>query len=330
MEIRICENRKEWDDWFLKQEHGEFLQSFDWGKFQGLAGKPVLRLQLVENNQVVWQGQGFEHKLGMGMKYLYMPRLQVEDLRFKNVCDFLKNEGFTFLRIESINAINLQSSILNLKFTHNRQPQTTLILDLTQPEESILGNMHSKTRYNINLSERKGVQIKIEKNIEVFWKLNQATTERDAFKSHDKEYYQKMLATNFCHQITAYYNYRPIASVILIVFGDTCTYLHGASANEYRNLMAPYLLQWEAIKFGKKLGCKFYDFWGISPKVQEGETETCFNGFCWKVDHKWTGVTRFKTGFGGVVREYPKAFDLVLNKWKYLIYKLIKKILNKF
>ena len=77
----------------------------------------------------------------------------------------------------------------------------------------------------------------------------------------------------------------------------------------------------------KKLGCKYYDFWGIAPVMKEGEGKvTCFNNFCWQADHTWTGITRFKTGFGGSIREYPHAVDIVLNKWKYKIYKIARKI----
>jgi lipid II:glycine glycyltransferase (peptidoglycan interpeptide bridge formation enzyme) len=102
--------------------------------------------------------------------------------------------------------------------------------------------------------------------------------------------------------------------------------LHGASSNEERNLMAPYLLQWEGIKLAKQLGCKYYDFWGISPAPRAGEASTCFHNLCWSATHRWTGVTRFKAGFGGSVKEYPQAVDVVLSGWKYGVYRLVRKL----
>ena len=69
-------------------------------------------------------------------------------------------------------------------------------------------------------------------------------------------------------QLTIYDGSSPLATAILVGCGDVFTYLFGASDYEYRNLMAPYLVQWEGIQLGKKLGYKFYDFWGITPPLK--------------------------------------------------------------
>ena len=185
--------------------------------------------------------------------------------------------------------------------------------------------MHSKTRYNIKLSERKGVKIKQEKNIDIFWELNKETTNRDGFKSHDKKYYEKMLGSNIIHQFTAYMDDAPIASNICVGFRDTFTYLHGTSGNCHRSLMAPYLLQSKQIEYAKENNFTKYDFWGIAPK-NEGKLQTIFHDLSWDLDNKWTGITRFKAGFGGERKNYPNGLEIVLNPTKYKLYKLAKKI----
>ena len=328
MEIKICQNKQEWDNWELARKPAEFLQSWDWGEFQRQSGKDVLRLQVVENGKVGWQGQGFAHLLGFGWKYLYVPRFIAFDMELTSVIKYCKENFFSFIRIEPSNLLRPTSYVL--RPTKNRQPQNTLILDISKTEEQLLAAMHEKTRYNIRLAEKKGVVIKSEKDAGVFWQLNLATTERDKFKSHPKEYYKKMLENNFCHQLTAYYPFgsaqgKPIAAILLTVFGDTITYLHGVSGNEQRNLMAPYFLQLEGIKLGKKLGCQYYDFGGIAPDAKIGAT-TCFNDFCWPANHPWTGITRFKAGFGGERRDYPMAMDVVLSEWRYEVYRIFKNI----
>ncbi|MFZ2190199.1 MAG: peptidoglycan bridge formation glycyltransferase FemA/FemB family protein [Candidatus Magasanikiibacteriota bacterium] len=297
----------------------EFLQSSEWGRFQESTGKKVVNF-VIDDIQI----QGLEHSLSFLGKYLYIPRLKTSDLRLKNVIEYLKSSDYIFLRIEPIE----EFSILNFKFSmiKNRQPQTTLILDLTKSEEQLLQAMHTKTRYNIHLAEKHNVEVKNEKDVNVFWNLNLETTERDKFKSHDKDYYKKMLDSGMAFQLTAYYNDKAIASNIFINYKNTFTYLHGASSGEFRNLMAPYLLQWEGIKFAKSQGCDYYDFWGIAPQVKENDkkSRSCFHNLCWEVNHKWTGVTRFKAGFGGQVKEYPEGVDIILNKNKYKIYKIIR------
>ena len=299
----------------------EFLQSGEWGHFQQSVGKEVAYFDVGGQNI-----QGFVHKLGLGFKYLYLPRLLISDFRFQILVDKIKDLDFSFIRIEPIEDLSKIRSTKSV--TNNRQPRTTLILDLIKSEDELLVSMHSKTRYNIRLAEKKGIEIKQEKNVDIFWKLNKQTTDRDEFKSHDKEYYESMLEMDICYQLTAYFEDEPIASNILIIYKNACTYLHGSSGDKHRNLMAPYLLQWKAMQLAKEKDCHYYDFWGVAPMLDEEKVKTtCFNNFCWTVDHKWTGVTRFKVGFGGVVKKYPQAFDIILQKNKYRLYKFIKKFL---
>lgn len=348
MKMEIINDKKEWDKWQIQQNQAEFLQSWEWGEFQENTGKKVWRWRILDEvGQVVGQVQGFEHQLGLGMKYLYVPRLCLPageagtiDYGLQTVVEYCKKNNYIFLRLEPTMSVNLQSvhaiegsrlrsgTICNLQLTKNRQPQTTLVLDLTKSEEEILSAMHAKTRYNIHLAEKHEVEVRLDKDVEIFWRLNLETISRDQFKSHDKGYYQKMLQMDIVHQLTAYYKNKPIASDIFIGFGDTFVYLHGTSSSDFRNLMASYLLQWEGIKLGKKLGCKFCDFWGIAPLVNENDLKPhgCFNSFCWEVNHPWTGVTRFKVGFGGKVREYPQACDIILKLWYYRLYKLGRKV----
>lgn len=340
MEIIICDNKNEWQSQEKNTSTGsaqaEFLQSWDWGEFQQSVGHRVLRLQLVEDGEVVGQVQGMVHNLGAGIKYLYIPRIslgtntkindRVIDDIFKALIGFLKKDNYVFVRIEPL--VNLSSAAYHLPFVSNRQPAQTLILDISKPEMELLAGMHPKTRYNISLAQRKGVIIKKEKDIDTFWKINKETIKRDNFKSHYREYYKKMLGQDFCYQLIAYYQGQALASNILINHGNTVVYLHGSSSNEGRNLMAPYLLQWEGIKLAKKSGRKFYDFWGVAPGVREGGGKmSCFHNYCWEADHKWTGVTRFKAGFGGEYREYPQAVDVILRPFYYKLYKFVRKIL---
>ncbi len=263
---------------------------------------------------------------------------KIFDLLVDEIYLIAKKENVIFFRFEP--TFKIQSTSWRTKFkiikTLDIQPSKTIILDLTKSEEELLKNMHQKTRYNIRLAEKKGVKIREGNTVdfEEFWKIMSETRERDGFKLHSKDYYGKML--NFglnkdseakfpvgslasgldidsridSNSLTirlflAEYDGRIIACNIAGFFGDTVTYMHGASSNEYRNIMAPYLLQWEAIKLAKKMGYKYYDFYGID-------------------GNKWPGVTRFKKGFGGQEIEYPGTFDVVFNGRWYNVYRFIR------
>lgn len=349
MIIQKCEDKKTWDDYFSPRKQAEFLQSWEWGEFQEKVGNHPIRLQMMENGQILEQVQGFEQKILLFVKFIYLPKITVSpasgvyqaDSRAGQVLDYLRKLGYFFARIEPTEDMEISAkySVFNVV---NRQPQNTFLLNVAAPEEELLAIMHAKTRYNIKLAGKNEVAVEEEKNIEVFWKLNQVTFMRDKFKSHNREYYKQMLQMENCYQLTAYFENVAIASNILIHFGDTVTYLHGASSDEYRNLMAPYLLQWQGILLAKKLGAVNYDFGGVSPEfVQSGlapsrrvelkegtnKTITCYHNYCWEATHKWTGITRFKAGFGGSVKKYPQAVEVAFKPFLYKLFQLIKKIL---
>ena len=187
--------------------------------------------------------------------------------------------------------------------------------------------MHSKTRYNIRLAERKGVTIDNKKDLKLFWDLNMTTTKRNRYQSHPKSYCEKLLKLPNTYQINSYFENKPVACVILFKHGKTLYYFIGASSNEHRNLMAPYLLQWEAIKLGKTLGCEVYDFWGMAPPSKKGsDKESCYHSYCWQADHNLTGVARFKAGFSGKLKSYPDAQEIILNTFKYKLFNIMQKL----
>jgi len=244
--------------------------------------------------------------------------LQDEELIF--LFDAIKKEakklGVIFLRFEPRSQVtNDKRQTPNDKFqilkTIDVQPSKSIILDLEKSEEEILGAMHPKTRYNIKLAEKKGVKI-VKVGIDrfdEFWNLMDQTVERDGFRLHDADYYRKMLSQggSLLSLYFAEQNGKVLAANIIAKFGDMATYVHGASSNQDRNLMAPYLLQWEIMREAKKAGFKSYDLYGID-------------------EEKWPGVTRFKLGFGGEEIIYPGTFDLVFNQIKYKIYKTLRAV----
>ena len=71
---------------------------------------------------------------------------------------------------------------------------------------------------------------------------------------------------------------------------------YGASSDAHRNLMAPYAIQWAAMRWAKARGCSTYDLWG----VPDQDEEILENEFVERTDGLW-GVYRFKRGFGGQV-----------------------------
>lgn len=328
MNFEIFSGKAEnWDNWLLVHGQDEFLQSYEWGDFQAVEGKEALRILMRKNEEIVLQVQGFVHHLPFGLKYVYLPRSQKLDIeQWKALSQFLKTQGFAFARVEPVEDFG-EVDIKKVK-THHRQYQYTSLIDLTQSDEELLKSFHEKTRYNIRLAAKKGIVVKKEKNADIFWPLLKETYQRDGIKSHSEKYYRDFIALPGCTQLTAYFEDTPLASVLLYTFGKTSVYVHGASSNLHRNLMAPYLIQFEALQCARGEGCTQYDLGGVAKTVASNDpnAETFFH-YSWDKNDKLSGVTRFKAGFDGTIKHSADACDIVFQKNKYFLYTLARKFL---
>jgi peptidoglycan pentaglycine glycine transferase (the first glycine) len=186
------------------------------------------------------------------------------------------------------------------------QPRFVFRLDVKgrSPEE-VLQSFHQKTRYNIRLAIKKGVEIKAgaRDDLGEFHRLLVDTGIRDKFIVRNRQYYEKVydcLGPEHVRIFMAYYEGTLIAASIAIVYGNKCWYLYGASSNEYRNLMPNYLLQWEMIKLAIESGCDLYDFRGATGDLNE--------------DSPLYGLYKFKKGFNGDFTEFVGMFDYVFNR----------------
>jgi lipid II:glycine glycyltransferase (peptidoglycan interpeptide bridge formation enzyme) len=185
--------------------------------------------------------------------------------------------------------------------------------------------MNQKTRYNLRLAQKKGVEIieaNDEKSFKEYLKLMKETTQRQHFFAHTEKYHMQMWETLkkndnssdlSAHLLLAKYNNQTLAAWVLFVLNDTLYYPYGASSSKNREVMASNLLMWEAIKFGKKLGLKYFDMWGaLGPDANPKDP--------------WFGFHKFKQGYNPRPVEYVGSFDLVINPKLYFIFKIVDKL----
>jgi lipid II:glycine glycyltransferase (peptidoglycan interpeptide bridge formation enzyme) len=318
IKIRQIKEKNVWDELNLTKVV-PFPQSWQWGEILVAEGKDVERLTVENDGKILPVAQVVFLPLIFGWRYAFCPKGPVGDLSeeaLSALADYFKNKKIIFWRIEPKEKIDNK----NLKKSYDVNPRATLILDLQKTEGEILEKMHTKTRYNIRLAQKKNLEIKNEKNLDVFLELMKKTGSRDKFRLHETKHYQEIMDSDFSKQITIYSEDKPIATAVFIGYGETFTYLFGASDHEYRSLMAPYLLQWEGIKMAKQMGYKFYDFFGVAPRInKEGEYE-------FDSKHQYAGVSRFKYGFGGTCHEDSGTFDLIISNFKYNLYTVLRKI----
>lgn len=329
MEIKPVQNQNEWDNALKKFQGVPFTQSFEWGEILENEGRSVDKLVVQENNVAKLAAQVVYSKLFLGKKYAFCPKGPVGELGLENeelriLSEYLKEKGCVFLRVEPDSKFQIPNS--RFVKTVDVNPRATTILDLDKTEDQLLAGMHQKTRYNIRLSQKKGLTVSTQKNWDWFWNLMKETGERDGFRLHGKKHYEAILNSDFTKQFTALANGEPTAVVIGVGYGDVFTYVFGASNYKYREMMAPHLLQYEAIKFAKGAGYKYYDFFGIAPKLESRIKDQESSEYEYDRNHQYAGVTRFKLGFGGKVVEKPGTYDLIISSVWYRLYGLLRKI----
>ena len=182
--------------------------------------------------------------------------------------------------------------------------------------------MKSKTRYNIRLAEKKGVEIRemsTDEGYAIFEKLYFETCRRQGYHGHTPLYHKTMwnaLKPTQAHILIAFLGETPLAAYELLYFKNRFYYIYGSSSLLHKNVMAPNLLMWEAIRLGKKLGAETFDMWGsLSPEYKDS--------------HSWSGFTRFKEGYGTEFTHLSEGYDLVINPLLYLIYNFAYSIREK-
>lgn len=248
-----------------------------------------------------------------------------DKLFYKKLIEICKKENCVFIQLETLDYkwIDKNEKLDNndfIKWYYKKfiTPYTATI-DLSLSEEKILENMKPKGRYNIKLAWKKWIEIKeVEKtkqNVEIFYNLIKQTTSRNNFSWNTLNYYITFLEEiKNSKLLLAYYNGIVIAWWIFIIDNDVSIYYYWASTSEekYRNLMAPFLVQWEAIKLAKNTWSKIYDFlWVATPNEKNSSL-------------KW--VTDFKMKLTKDIINVSSSYIYVNKKIAYFIIKLLRKV----
>lgn len=314
MKAKFIEERERWNR-FVAQNRGSFLQSWAWGNFHHDYGREVKRIAVEEEGRIIAGAQVISYQLPAKRAYFFSPRGPVvyHDLVLEKIREMAPKDNALFWRLEP--AEEGLARRLELRKVPDVHPRQSLVLDLGPGEEELLALMKPKTRYNIRLARKKGVKISVSSEIEdldKFYSLITETADRQQIRVFPRSYYQLMVhileEQSLAKIYLAEYEGEVIAANLMVAFGDTMTYLHGGTSRKHRNVMAPHLLQWQAIRDAKQAGLKYYDFFGISDSKPS-----------------WAGITRFKRGFGGKEASYPGTFELPLNSVWYEAYRMVKK-----
>ena len=299
------------------------VQSWEWGEFRRKTGLDLVRMGHFEGQKLISAYQLTFHSLPFFPQTIgYFPKGPMPDKKMiETLKEVAKAKNAAYIKLEP-NVIlptgqtvsNIQGNFKKLGLIVSNKSLFTkynFLIDLTKSETQLLSAMHPKTRYNINLAQRYGVEVNEstdEIDFDIYLKLYFETTRRQKYFGHTPQYHkfvwQTLASTNMARVLIARYRNVPLVAWMLFNFKDTLYYPYGGSSVEHKEVMASNLIAWEAMRWGKKMGLKIFDMWGaLAPDASERDP--------------WYGFHRFKAGYGPVHVEYIGTYDLILKNALY-------------
>jgi peptidoglycan pentaglycine glycine transferase (the first glycine) len=341
MIIPVTPTSLEWDAFVSMQPRAHVLQQSAWGDLKAAYGWGVERVALREDERIVAGAQLLFRQLPLhlgNMAYLAMGpyvKPEHEAALWAAIDAAARKRRAAFLKWEPgiYDEGERPPDFIRLGFRQSAQtvqPPRTVIIDLTEDDETILARMNQGTRRKIRQSEKNNVSYfeGTREDVATFTAMMQTTGARNEFGVHEPKYYEMAYDLFVMHReaalIVAEHEGDPLAGVMVFAKGKSAWYLYGASADVKRNLMATYGVQWKAIQWAQARGCTEYDLWGI-PDEDEATLEAQFEQ---RSDGLW-GVYGFKRGWGGKVVRSAGAWDKVYNPLIYAAYRLALKIRNR-
>jgi len=326
-----------WDRFVASRPDGHVLQTSPWARLKADFGWSAQRVALMDGDDIAAGAQLLFRRLPAGLGTLaYVPKGPVVDWSDPEQCQQLLTAMDRAARSHRAVALTVEPN-LDDDPTHREtlqtlgfqpapfgavQPRRTLIVDVTPDEDDILMAMKSKTRYNIRLASRKGVEVREAEpeDVATFNDLLAATADRADFGIHPPSYYRRaydlFAERDWARILLAEVEGRAVAGVMVFALPPRSWYFYGASISAHREKMPTYRLQWEAMRWAKARGCRTYDLWG----VPDADREQLEDQFMERSDGLW-GVYRFKRGFGGDLVRSVGTWDRVQAPLRYQLYR---------
>jgi lipid II:glycine glycyltransferase (peptidoglycan interpeptide bridge formation enzyme) len=303
---------------------GRLLQSWHWGAFKERFGWDVVRLSVASGTTVAAAQVLFRRRAGVSAGYIPRGPVVPHDDAELAARLWLKIDAAARRRRALWLIVEPEHECHSRGSDHTRialrteqiQPSRTVKISL-RDDEALLTQMHQKTRYNVRLAQRRGVTARVssgsDDDVAEFYRLLLDTADRNAFNIHTLDYYREFLRQFGDDAVLMFADIegQSVAGLIATTFGDEAVYMYGASSTRNRAHGAGFYIQFEAMRWARRRGCRHYDLWGIPPqdppttKVDHGDRIAGTSG------NDWRGLYEFKTRFGGEIVTYPQATERI-------------------
>jgi lipid II:glycine glycyltransferase (peptidoglycan interpeptide bridge formation enzyme) len=332
----------EWDRFVIDGSDPHHEQTALWGRLQSLRGWRSFYVMMRQANTLLGGAQILERRVRRIGKIGYLSRgpLIVPDdaalrrLLLSAIRQIARERRLVYLAVtlpypSQFTAHDLEASGFSAR--HERLPPTTamaatIILDLTQELEAIQAQMRASTRHNIRQGQRRGTTVREggSEDVDTFGRLLASLCERRCVQPNIPQ-------GNFLHELwktfapgghlklfMAEHDNEVLSTILVFVMGHWARAWKVGTSGRCPKARPNELMWWEAIKWAKANGCRFFDFVGFDTgnarAILEGraipENERC-------------GMSDFKLGFGGRVMLFPPSYCHFGNPMVRLLYRSI-------
>jgi lipid II:glycine glycyltransferase (peptidoglycan interpeptide bridge formation enzyme) len=319
---------------FVAKHHPEanFLQSASWGKVYEIINDKVHYLGFFDDNKLIGTCVAIVKSAKRG-RYLEIPGGPLVDWQaqtqvkfaLQSIKQLASKENCVFVRLRP----NIPDNPENRKILRNNglhlspmhlHAEHTVVIDLTKSEGQLLTDMRRQTRYEVRRADKLGIKVVSsheESAFKDFYQAQLETAKRQSFIPSSEGFIlaQHESFSDKAKIYQAELNGKVLAYGLIILQTPEAIYHEAASTDAGRSLPGAYALQWQVIRDAKALGLKRYNLFGIAPPNSP--------------NHRYAGVTTFKTGFGGEAVNYIPAHDLIIDPVRYQITKTIETIRKK-
>ena len=181
----------------------------------------------------------------------------------------------------------------------------TMIVELRGAEGSHKEGFDYRTKYSIRLAERRGTRVEIldEEGIDEFHEIFARTSSRHRLPAQSRKYFAELFRLGKAHGLgidlyLARFQGQAAAGAIFASLGDTAWYLFAASEAGMRDAAGPTAILAQALDDFSARGIRRVDLLGVGPAEVK--------------NHPLSGLTLFKSGFGGKRHSKAGTWDLVL------------------
>ena len=310
-----ADETRDWDRLMHETGRPHLLQSIGWAEVKAATGWRAERYIFEDRDARVGCVQVLRKRLVRGLDVAYAPRGPlVDDEKLPDAIVALRQtlgRGMTVSLLCDPEAAESDALAKALEGKGIRrspvyvQPRRTLLMDLTQDAEAMLGAMRKKTRQYIHKAEREGVVTEKTTDLARFHRVLRTVAERDHFGIHSLEYFASLVEAfgDSLHLRMARVDREDVGALLVIRIGDRAWELFGGWSGAHSERRPFYLLKWHSLMQMKELGVRRYDMWGLA----EGD--------------ELTGVENFKLGFGGEVTPWIGALETPVTAFLFTLWR---------